>query len=161
MNLDDVLKYGHLTVLATVRGLTEEQSNVGGVCGHWSVREIIQHLASHELAVGDLLLSVTNADAPTTTLDLLIEQGQEIFNDAEVEKRQSMTYAESLREYEQAAARAQEWGAQIPLAVRRQVGTIPWYGAEYDLEDFAAYSSYGHKREHCAQINVYRDTLKR
>ena len=161
MNLEDVLKYGHHTVLHTLSGLTEEQCSVGGVCGHWSVREIIQHLASHEIVVGDILLAASGSSAPTPTLDLFIEQGQEIFNDAEVAKRQSMTYTESLREYEHAASRTQEWVSQVPPAVRRQVGTLPWYGAEYDLEDLVAYSSYGHKREHCAQINVYRDTLKR
>lgn len=41
----------------------------------------------------------------------------------------------------------------------RKVGALPCYGAEYDLEDFIVYSFYGHKREHCAQIAVYRDTL--
>jgi hypothetical protein len=44
---------------------------------------------------------------------------------------------------------------------RRQNGALPWYGAEYDLEDFIAYSFYGHKREHTAQINVFRDALAR
>jgi hypothetical protein len=49
---------------------------------------------------------------------------------------------------------------QIPLETRRKSGLLPWYGAEYDLEDYITYAFYGHKREHCAQIAVYRDTLK-
>jgi hypothetical protein len=40
------------------------------------------------------------------------------------------------------------------------VGLLAWYGAEYDLEDVVAYSQYGHKREHGAQVNVYKDTVK-
>ena len=50
--------------------------------------------------------------------------------------------------------------ARVPLELRRKTGTLPWYGDEYDLEDLVAYSNYGHKAEHCAQIAVYRDTLK-
>ena len=42
---------------------------------------------------------------------------------------------------------------------RRQAGLIDWYGAEYDLEDFLIYSYYGHKREHSAQIEVFKDLL--
>jgi hypothetical protein len=41
-----------------------------------------------------------------------------------------------------------------------EIGLLPWYSAEYDLEDYITYAFYGHKREHCAQIAVYRDTLK-
>jgi hypothetical protein len=32
---------------------------------------------------------------------------------------------------------------------------------EYSLDDYIVYSSYGHKREHGAQINVFKDTLKK
>jgi hypothetical protein len=34
------------------------------------------------------------------------------------------------------------------------------YGLEYALDDFIVYAYYGHKREHTAQIAVFRDTLK-
>jgi hypothetical protein len=30
---------------------------------------------------------------------------------------------------------------------------------EYALDDFIVYQYYGHKREHCAQIAVFRDKL--
>ena len=50
--------------------------------------------------------------------------------------------------------------ARIPPDTWRQNGTLPWYGAEYSLDDFIVYTFYGHKREHTAQINVFKDTLK-
>ncbi len=47
--------------------------------------------------------------------------------------------------------------AQISAETWEHEGLLPWYGQEYDLEDFIAYTYYGHKREHCGQIAVFRD----
>jgi hypothetical protein len=47
--------------------------------------------------------------------------------------------------------------AQIPAETLRATGTIPWYGPEYALDDLITYMYYGHKREHSAQIAVFRD----
>ena len=49
---------------------------------------------------------------------------------------------------------------KIPVEVLRRPGTLPWYGAQYALDDFIVYQYYGHKREHTAQINVFKDLLK-
>jgi hypothetical protein len=51
--------------------------------------------------------------------------------------------------------------ARISADVYRQNGTLPWYGSEYDLDDFIVYTFYGHKREHSAQIAAFRDWLAR
>ncbi len=158
MNLEDVLKYGHQTVMNSISGLDESECMVGGVCGVWSVRDIIAHLASHELVMIDVFNSLLNTE-PRPNLDNFLAQGY-AFNDIEVDKRKAMSYAEIVSEYAQASTQAQALAPKIPLVKRRQVGAIPWYGSEYDLEDLVAYSNYGHKREHCAQIAVYRDTLK-
>ena len=49
---------------------------------------------------------------------------------------------------------------RIPAETLRQSGTIPWYGAEYALDDLIVYLYYGHKREHAAQIAAFRDRMK-
>jgi hypothetical protein len=49
--------------------------------------------------------------------------------------------------------------ANIPAEKIREAGTMPWYGNEYALDDYLVYSFYGHKREHCAQIAVFRDQI--
>ncbi len=157
MNAEDVIKYGHLTVLQTLDGLDADVCEVGGVCGVWSVKQIVAHLASHELVLVDVLNSLLEG-AETPQLDTYMRQGA-AFNDLEVERRAGRSYAEIVGEYSAAAARTQTLIARVPVAQRRQVGLLAWYGAEYDLEDAIAYSNYAHKREHCAQINVYRDTL--
>ncbi len=159
MNLEDVLKYGHQTVINSISGLGETEAQVGGVCGYWSVRDIIAHLASHESVLIDALNSLVDPSMPTPNLANYKAQGFS-FNDVEVDKRQGVSFPDLIREYEAAHALVRELAIRVPLAQRRQAGVFPWYGAEYDLEDVVAYSNYGHKREHCAQIAVYRDTLK-
>ena len=42
---------------------------------------------------------------------------------------------------------------------RDAAATCPWYGGEYSLEDQLVYRYYGHQREHCAQVEVFRDRL--
>ena len=42
----------------------------------------------------------------------------------------------------------------IAPEVWREVGTIPWYGPEYSLDDLVVYQMYGHKREHDPQLGA-------
>ena len=36
----------------------------------------------------------------------------------------------------------------------REVGTIPWYGPEYSLDDLVVDQWYGHQREHDPQLKA-------
>lgn len=157
MNTSDVLKYGHLTVLQAVDGLAETDWTTAGVCGVWSVKEIVAHLASFEQMLVDLLRSLLGS-SDTPTLDRFRQAGV-AFNDDEVARRGDRTAGQVLDEYNRAYEEAAGLLPQVPLEVRRRNGVLPWYGPEYDLEDFIVYTFYGHKREHCAQIAVYRDRL--
>jgi hypothetical protein len=157
MNAVDVLKYGHRTVLQTIDGLPESEWETGGVCGVWSVKDIIAHLASYELALVDLLKSFLG-DGPTLYLDQYIEMGLK-FNDVQVALRKDKTIGEVLAEYNDTQAHVMSLVTQVPVETLRQPGTLPWYGMEYALDDFIVYSYYGHKREHSAQIAVFRDQL--
>ena len=159
MNANDVLKYGHLTVLEAIAGLPETAWNTPGVCGHWSVKEIIAHLASFEHILVEVLGSL-QGEKQTPTLDTF-GADPEGFNDAEVDKRSHLGVAEVLAEYQETYERAAGLLASVPEELRRTNGLLPWYGPDYDLEDFVTYTFYGHKREHCAQIAVFRNGLNR
>ena len=157
MNALDVLKYGNLTVLRTIEGLPHSEWDTPDVCGVWSVKEIIAHLASFE----DILVDVLNTfldGGSTATLEKW-RADPLAFNDDEVALRQDKTPEEVVEEYRATQAKTMELAARISPETFRQNGTLPWYGMEYDLDDFIAYSFYGHKREHTAQINVFRDQL--
>ncbi len=158
MHAKDVLYYGNRTLLATIDGLSAEDCAPGGVCGWWSVKDIIAHLASHELVLADVLTGLLDA-GPTPVLDVYLK-GHMTFNDDQVDQRKSMSYAEVLDEYKAAHERVMALMVRVSDEMLQKTGLLPWYGAEYDLEDYLAYGYYGHKREHSAQINVYRDTLK-
>jgi len=63
---------------------------------------------------------------------------------------------EVLDEYIQAHERNLKLIERISKDLREKPGTLPWYGDEYSLDDFIVYNEYGHKREHAAQIKVFR-----
>ena len=68
MNSLDILMYGHRLVLAVVDGLPAEEWDHPGVCGDWSIKEIIAHLASYELVLVEVLAGF-DGGGPTPYLD--------------------------------------------------------------------------------------------
>ena len=159
MNACDILKYGHLTVLRTIDGLPKADWETSGVCGYWSVKDLIAHLASFEHVLVDVLNSFLEG-GPTPYLDKHNDRTYN-FNDDEVALRHDKSVDEVLAEYSATQAKTMTLVAQIPEETIRQPGTLPWYGMEYALDDYVAYAYYGHKREHSAQIAVFRDFVKR
>ena len=112
MNAQDILKYGHLTVLGAIDGLSDAEWNRGGVCGVWSVKDIIAHLASFELVLADVMAGILGA-VDTPMLKVYQETGGD-FNDAQVAQRQGMTTAQTRAEYTDTYERVRTLVAQIP-----------------------------------------------
>ena len=157
MNATDILKYGQGTVLQTIEGFPEAAWEKTGACGVWSVKDILAHLASYEEVLVDILSAFVSRHA-TPYLDKFTGLGVQ-FNDTEVERRRGRSVKEILDEFNDAHAQVLSLAAQIRPEQFRQVGTLPWYGMEYSLDDVIVYMYYGHKREHSAQIAAFRDRL--
>lgn len=157
MNAQDILMYGNRTVLMTLKNVPEEEWNTKGVCGVWSVKEILAHLASFEHILVDVL-NMFLGDESGSYMRSWGESGQN-FNDHQVAKRKDLSGQEVLAEYKSVQAQTMILIAQIAPEILSQVGSIPWYGSEYSLDDLIVYAFYGHKREHCSQINVFKDKL--
>ena len=157
MNAQDILKYGHLTLVHTLDGVPQTEWEVSDVCGVWSVKDIVSHLTSFELA----LIEVLNLFLGGGSTALLEQWGEDpqAFNDNQVAARANRSSAEVLAEYHDAHTQVMDLIVQIDPEICREVGTMPWYGPEYALDDFLVYTFYGHKREHSAQVNVFRDLL--
>lgn len=154
MNVLDVLGYGHQTVLDAVDGLTEETASVQGVVGVWSAKDVVAHLASFEQVLADVLGELAGSDEATPALDAFrIDRG---FNDRQVALRSGQSLAETLDEYTQCHERVMDLARRISPETFEQEGTLPWYGEQYDLEDLVVYAFYGHKREHGAQIALFK-----
>jgi hypothetical protein len=148
-----------LWVHSHLDGLTEEQCLAGGVCGVWSVKEIIAHLASFEWLLVEVLRNCVEPGL-TPTLNLFTSMDGDSFNAVQVDLRKEKTAAEVVREYDEAADKVLDLVPRIEAGLLGQTGTIPWYGAEYSIEDLVVYQYYGHKREHMAQVAMYRDRLR-
>lgn len=156
MNAVDILKYGHSFVVGNVNGLPEEAWHTP-IVGVWSVKDLIAHLASFEQILVELLGTFQGKMETPTLAAFQASHAQ--FNDDEVERRQHLSASEVWAEYEAAHQQNIALMESIGLDERRALGTLPWYGPEYSLEDFIVYSFYGHKREHGAQIDMYRAQL--
>lgn len=159
MDAEAVLKYGHLWVLKHVEGLTDEMWEVPDVCGVWSSKQILAHLASFEHLLTEVLGQFLDG-GPTPTMDHFA-RSRERFNDEQVARRDGLSPAQVLAEYSETQARTMTQIARIPADTLRQPGTMPRYGDEYALDDFIVYTFYGHKREHMSQIAVFIDQRER
>lgn len=158
MNTADVLRYGHQMVLKTIEDFPDSGWTRPGACGTWSAQDVLAHLTSYEAMLADILRQVSGDDAPTPTLDRAFADFRS-FNDSEVTARQGQTTQAVIDEYKAHHAEVMRLLEQVPESTLRQNGVLAWYGENYDLEDFIVYTSYGHKREHCAQLYVQRDRL--
>jgi uncharacterized protein (TIGR03083 family) len=158
MNAADVVMYGQGTFLAGLDSVPQSEWDLPDVCGYWSVRQIVTHIASYEAMFADVLASITGND-PTPTLDAF-RNDPAGFNDAEVERRADLTTDAALAELKSEHERVMSLIREIPPKRLSEPGTIPWYGPEYSVDDLIAYQVYGHKREHAAQICVFADHLK-
>ena len=158
MNADDVMNYGHGTLMASLDAVDENLLETGGACGYWSVKNLLAHLTSFEWLIVDTLAQITG-ESTTPHLDAMFAQGDD-FNDAQVNERADKSYNQQLTEYLTAHAKATALLAEIPLEKRREKGLVAWYGEDYDLEDIIVYMIYAHKREHCGQIDIFKDSVK-
>ena len=155
MNVRDVLKYGHKDVVTTVEGLSDEEWEVPEVTTSWSVKDTIGHLAAYELLLEDAFTSVLDPSAPAPTLQTM-QTSAKSFNDIEAGSRRQRSGREVWGEYTAAHERVMRLLDRFTPERLREPGTIPWYGAGYSLDDFVVYANYAHKREHVAQIRLFR-----
>lgn len=155
MNARDVLRYGQLTVIGTLGQVPADMIDEPGACGVWSIRQIMAHLASYEVVLVDVIASLAG-EAETPHLDAFTTQGP-AFNDLEVEARNERDLESILDELQRAHDASLAALDALPPERVTQPGFLPWYGEEYSLDDLIVYQYYGHKREHAAQIEAFRD----
>lgn len=149
--------YGQRTFDAALDALPSSAWGTPGVCGAWTAKDLAAHLASYEVVLADLL-EAFGQDMPTPELDRFLALGP-AFNDDEVARRADRPVADVRDELARACERCIAALAAISPEQRARPGTIPWYGAEYALDDLLVYMDYGHKREHAAQVAAFCDRL--
>ena len=153
MNISNLLENSNLMVIQAVDNLNEVDWEIPGVCGEWSVKDIIAHLASYERVVVDVLNTFLGS-TPTAYSMRWINQPAE-FNKAEVEARKYHTAQHVEDEYQDLQVQATSLLAQIPEETISKTGTMPWYKQDCCLADFIN-MVYEHTCEHCDQIVAFR-----
>lgn len=150
-----ILKRGHKAIMRSIEGLPEEAWSTPGVCGDWSVKDIMAHLASLEQALIEAF-HVARGD-PMGGFLIELTQDATTFNDKRVAMRVGYSAADVLAEYETGYNEAIALADAMSPTLYINTGFLPAFGLQYDLEDFIVYVYYDHKKEHAAQITAFRE----
>ena len=149
MNSIDVLMYGQRTIRSTMdRFGPDDWERIA--LGVWTAKDLLGHLGAFEVRFADVLAGFVGA-APES--DLLTADPR-TFNDDQAAIRKDWPVERVRTEFLEAHDRVMRHAAGIPGETWREVGTIPWYGPEYSLDDLVVYTMYGHKREHDPQLSA-------
>jgi hypothetical protein len=149
MNALDVLMYGQRTLRSTIdRYGPDDWERIA--LGVWTAKDLLGHLGAFEVRFADQLAVIVGA--PTES-DLPAADPR-TFNDDQAAVRKEWPIDQVRVEFLDAHERVMRHATAIAPEVWREVGTIPWYGAEYSLDDLVVYQQYGHKREHDPQLSA-------
>ena len=150
MNAVDMLMYGQRTVRATIdRYGPADWDRIA--LGVWTAKDLLGHLGAFEVRFADQLApfvgAPTESELPAADPSTFNDDQAAIRKDWPVDRGASRS--SSMRMNASCATRE-----AISPEVWRQVGTIPWYGPDYSLDDLLVYQMYGHKREHDPQLSA-------
>jgi DinB family protein len=145
----DILRYGQADIDRLVERVRPDDWEAIAL-GVWTTKDLVGHLGAFEVRFGDVLAWFVG-DAPPAGLML---ESPTTFNDDQAAIRRDWTVAAVLEEYRVAVARVMALAARVPAERWTEVGTIPWYGPAYAMDDLLVYSMYGHKREHGPQLEA-------
>src|SRR6266516_6064755 len=133
MNATELLDNSHLMVVQVLDNLNELEWDVPGVCGEWTVKEVLAHLTAYEHVLVDVL-NVFLGNKPVSYRQQFLKRG-ETFNQEEVEKRRYDTAQHVLDEYNDMQVEAVSLLAQIPAELLEKKGTMSWYADDCSLYD--------------------------
>jgi mycothiol maleylpyruvate isomerase-like protein len=152
VNPVDVLRYGQRTIDGLIAQLRSDDWTAIAL-GVWTTKDLVGHLGAFEVRFADVL-AVDLGESPESNL---LRDDYTTFNDVQAAIRHDWSVAEVVDEYRAAYDRVMRLATRVPDDRWRLVGTIPWYGPEYALDDLLVYSMYGHKREHAPQLEAVLD----
>ena len=149
MNPADVLRYGQQAIDELIDRLGPADWEAVAL-GVWTTKDLVGHLGAFEVRFAEIL-TLFVGEEPATNLRA---SSPATFNDDQAAVRRDWPVEQVVAELRDAYRRVMELVPRIPPERWREVGTIPWYGPEYALDDLLVYSMYGHKREHGPQIGA-------
>lgn len=160
MDMIAILKHGHQVVLDAVVDLSPDQWGMEGVCGVWSAKDIVGHLASVEHAQVEILCLNLGRKIDTPYLEQAGKLGLAGFNTRQTEVRRSTPYPDVLAEYKQGFDQVIQVLQEFPSDVLHEPGRGTFYVEGYSLADWFVHGIYGHKREHAGQIVSFHERVR-
>lgn len=156
MNPHDVLHYGQREIDSVIdRYDPSDWERIA--LGVWTAKDLVGHLGAFEVRFLEIVQQFLDEEPATS----LREHPGETFNDEQATVRKDWSVEQVVAELRDAHAGILARIDRIPAETWRHVGTIPWYGPEYALDDFVVYNQYGHKREHAPQLSAVLETRDR
>ena len=149
MNPQDILRYGQRDVDAVIDELRPDDWTRIAL-GVWTAKDLVGHLGAFEVRFLEVL-QLFLGEEPSTELR---RESPATFNDTQAAIRSEWSVQQIVAELRDAHRAVMERVGRIPAERWREVGTIPWYGPEYALDDLLVYQQYGHKREHAPQLGA-------
>jgi hypothetical protein len=149
VNVIDILTYGQRDVDALIDRMTPDDWKAIAL-GVWTTKDLVGHLGAFEVRFAEVLTRFVGEEPATN----LVAISQAVFNDDQAAVRRDWSVDAVVEELRDAHRSVMALARRIPAEQWREVGTIPWYGPEYSLDDFAVYQMYGHKREHSPQLEA-------
>lgn len=149
MNPIDILRYGQRTVDDLIDRLEPGDWDAIAL-GTWTTKDLVGHLGAFEVRFVEIL-TVFLGEEPATSINRI---PVDVFNDDQAAVRRAWSVEAIVAELREAHVEAMTLVPRIPADRWREVGTIPWYGPEYALDDLVVYLMYGHKREHTPQLEA-------
>jgi hypothetical protein len=145
----DVLRYGQRTIRSTIDRY--QPDHWGRIAlGVWTAKDLLGHLGAFEVRFADELAPFAGEQAVSD----LTSKDPATFNDEQAAIRKDWPVEQVMNEFFEAHERVMRNARLIDPSTWRQLGTIPWYGSEYSLDDLLVYRMYGHKREHDPQLGA-------
>jgi hypothetical protein len=145
----DILRYGQRDIDALIDRMRAADWDTVAL-GTWTAKDLVGHLGAFEVRFVEVLTTFLGEEPATRLLAI----DPEVFNDDQAAIRRDWPADAIVAELRDAHARAMTLVPRIPAERWREVGTIPWYGPEYALDDLVVYLMYGHKREHAPQLEA-------
>jgi len=149
VNPSDILAYGQRDIDRLIDRFTPADWEAIAL-GTWTTKDLVGHLGAFEVRFVEILTRFLGEE-PATSLSRI---PPETFNDDQAAVRIGWSAEAIVAELRDAHAQAMSLVRRIPADRWREVGTIPWYGPEYALDDLVVYLMYGHKREHAPQLEA-------
>ena len=149
MNPRDILRYGQRDIDAIIDRFRPTDWDTIAL-GTWTAKDLVGHLGAYEVRFAEVLCTFTGEEPETN----LRPEPTATFNDDQAAVRRDWPAEAVVAELRDAHRRTMASVERITPESWRAVGTLPWYGAEYSLEDYLVYTEYGHKREHGPQLDA-------